>query len=165
MEHPLARIRGPVHDVRGRRRAVATVLVALAVVDTLSGCVRRPAAPPAITIRWNAGHAPPAFDPDGPPDPLRVALERALSRGLVECDSTGAVRFAAAETAWTGTDGRTLTLRLRSGLRFTDGTPATSDHFREALQGGLAREDHATRAWLLRSVEGMERVRAGRPLP
>jgi peptide/nickel transport system substrate-binding protein len=61
--------------------------------------------------------------------------------------------------------GRSWTFRLRAGLRFTDGSPVTSTQFREALLAGLMREDHATRAWLLGSLTGVDRVRAGRPLP
>ena len=152
-----------------RNRPVrAGALAALAVCAALAplpGCAHRPAPPAAVTVRWVAGHTAPAFDPDGPPDPLRGALERLLTRPLVERGPDGSVRFAAAETAWADSAGRTWTIRLRAGLRFTDGTPATSADFRDALAGGLAREDHATRAWLLGALTGMDRVRAGRPLP
>lgn len=143
-------------------RTLALVLVVSLL--TLTGCSRT--APVArVTLHWVVGHTSPAFDPDGPPDPLRVALERLLSRGLVERDSAGALRFAAAETASVAADGLTWTVRLRPGLRFTDGSPVTADDWRAALVAGLAREDHATRAWLLGAVRGVERVRAGRPLP
>ncbi len=147
-----------------RWNACAVVAVAAAVGLAAAGCARHEA-PAAVTVRWVAGHTAPAFDPDGPPDPLRISLERLLSRGLAERDSSGLVRLVAAESAWTAPDGRSLTLRLRPGLRFTDGTPATSEDFRAALLAGLARDDHATRAWLLGAVAGLERVRAGRPLP
>src|SRR5256885_815949 len=130
----------------------------------LAGCNSAP--PPArSSVDWVAGHAAPAFDPDGPPDALRWALERQLSQGLVERDSTGHVHAALADSIACSPDSLHWTFRLRAGLRFTDGTPATSRHVAEALEGGLAREDHATRAWLLAAVRGVDKVRAGRPLP
>ncbi|HEY6193474.1 MAG TPA: ABC transporter substrate-binding protein [Candidatus Eisenbacteria bacterium] len=130
----------------------------------LAGC--SPAPPPArSSVDWVAGSAAPAFDPDGPPDALRWALERQLSQGLVERDSTGRVRGVLVDSIACSPDSLRWTFRLRAGLRFTDGSPATSRHVAEALQGGLAREDHATRAWLLGAVRGIDKVRAGRPLP
>jgi ABC-type transport system substrate-binding protein len=152
--------------VRGSVRArLARVVIGLAVLAiAVAGCggSRRPA---LSVVRWSVGHAAPAFDPDGPPDALRIAIERSLSRGLFERDSAGVVRAVAAESAAFAADGRTLTIRLRAGLRFTDGTPATSADFRAALLGGVGRSDHATRAWLLSEVTGMSKLRAGRPLP
>ena len=129
----------------------------------LTGCGSR--APAPVSRTWVAGCAEPAFDPDGPPHALRWSLERLLSRGLVELDSAGRVSPAAAESVIAAPDGRTWTFRLRANLRFTDGSLATSAHFREALLAGLARNDHATREWQLAALAGVERVRAGRPLP
>jgi ABC-type transport system substrate-binding protein len=149
---------------RAKPASLSALLLAALVLCAAAGCARRAAAP-ASTLHWAAAHAAPAFDPDGAADPLRAALEGALTRRLLERDAKGHVRFAAAESAWTSADGRTLTLRLRRNLRFTDGSNASSDDFRDALLAGLAREDHATRAWLLGAVAGVERVRAGRPLP
>lgn len=139
------------------------VLLLLSCLLPPAGCA--PRSPVAVTRTWIAGCAAPAFDPDGPPHAVRWALERLLSRGLVELDSTGRVVPAAAESVGVTADGRTWTFRLRDGLRFTDGTAATSADFRAALLGGLAREDHATRAWQLAALTGADRVRAGRPLP
>lgn len=129
----------------------------------LAGCAPQP--PATITRTWIAGATEPAFDPDGPPQALRWSLERLLSRGLVERDSSGHVVPAAAESVGVSPDGRTWTFRLRAGLAYTDGTPVTSADFRDALVAGLPREDHATRAWLLAAVRGVGAVRAGRPLP
>jgi hypothetical protein len=101
----------------------------------------------------------------GPPDALRQALERQLSRGLVELDSAGVVRAALADSFGCSRDSLTWTFHMRAGARFTDGTRVTSADIRNALVGGLAREDHATRAWLLAAVRGVSGVRAGRTLP
>ncbi len=130
-----------------------------------AGCARHAPVPARVSVRWLAGHTAPVFDPDGPPDALRQALERVLSRGLVERDANGALQLVAADSVALAPDSLALTLRLRAGLRFTDGTPATSADFATALRAGLGRDDHATVAWLLAAVRGMDRVRAGRPLP
>jgi hypothetical protein len=124
-----------------------------------------PAAAPHRTFVWVAGTAAPAFDPDGPPDALRWSLERLLTRGLVEEDSSGDVVAAAAERWEVSADSLIYTFHLRQNLSFDDGAPCTSADFRRALESGLDRTDHATRAWLLGAVRGVDNVRAGRPLP
>jgi ABC-type transport system substrate-binding protein len=147
-----------------RPRPVALLLPFVLFALPLGGCQHH-AAPASRSADWVAGRAAPAFDPDGPPDALRWALERQLSMGLVERDSAGGIRNALADSIGCSHDSLTWTFRLRDGLRFTDRTPVTSAHLRAALQGGLARADHATRAWLLAAVAGTQGVRAGRPLP
>ena len=145
-----------------RVRTVA--LATLAVLVLSSGCTRRASAP-VSSLTWFSGRALPAFDPDGAPDALRFALERHLSRGLVERDSSGRVRQGIASEIECSEDSLTWTFRLPASLRFTDGTPVTSADVREALIAGLGRDDHATRSWLLSAVRGVSQVRAGRPLP
>jgi ABC-type transport system substrate-binding protein len=118
-----------------------------------------------VVASWVVGQALPNFDPHGPPDPTRWAIERLLSTGLMEEDSSGAVVPAAAESVRVSADGLAYTFRLRRGLTFADGTPCGSEAFRRSLEAGLNRLDHATCAWLLRRVTGVDQVRAGRPLP
>lgn len=144
---------------------IALLLLVPALLVAAPGCARRPAPPARTVLHWVAARPCPAFDPAGPPEALRGALERLLSRGLFERNGAGDVRGAAAESAIVSADGRIVTLRLRRGLRFADGTPLAAADVRASLLAGLAREDHATRAWLLGAVEGMDKVRAGRPLP
>ena len=134
----------------------------LAIVVGGPGCVPRDG---ATRVEWLAGRTQPAFDPDGPPNALRWALERQLSCGLTEEDAGGGVVAAAAESVTVAPDGRTVRFRLRSNLRFTDGARCTSADFRAALEGGLASTEHSTRAALLGAIRGVEAVRAGRPLP
>lgn len=144
-------------------RTTLAALVALAALCCL-GCADRPPARGTCLV-WIAGRLEPAFDPGGPPDPLRWSLERLLSRGLVEEDSSGALVPGAAERWEWSADSLALTFHLRPGLVFADGSPCVSADFRRALGAGLGREDHGSRAWLLGAVAGVERVRAGRPLP
>jgi ABC-type transport system substrate-binding protein len=131
----------------------------------LLGLACAPAGPPRTTLAWLVGQEEPRFDPTGPADPVRWALERLLGEGLVAEDSTGHVVEAAAQRWDVTPNGLTYSFVLRPGLRFGDGRPCTSAEFRRALCAGLNRVDHATYAWLLSSVVGVERVRAGRPLP
>lgn len=126
----------------------------LAAASIWTGC-SKVAPPPKRTVQWLAAHAAPAFDPDGPPDALRAALERHLSVGLVERDSTGELRLALAASAKVSSDSLVWTFTLRDSLRFTDGTPLTSADVQRALIAGLGRRDHATRSWLLAAVAGV----------
>jgi ABC-type transport system substrate-binding protein len=143
--------------------AVLAVVLALAALSC-AGCAGRPPVR-GTTCVWIAGRLEPAFDPGGPPDPLRWSLERLLARGLVEEDSSGVLAPGAAERWEWSADSLALTFHLRPGLVFADGSPCGSVDFRRALVTGLGRTDHGSRAWLLRAVLGVERVRAGRPLP
>jgi ABC-type transport system substrate-binding protein len=129
-----------------------------------AGCTRH-GPEPGTTFVWIAGRPEPVFDPAGPPDPLRGSLERLLARGLVEEDSSGALVPGAADRWEWSTDSLTLTFRLRPGLVFANGSPCASADFRRALLAGLGRTDHGSAGWLLSAVSGVERVRAGRPLP
>ena len=145
---------------------VRVVLVAVFVAGVLVGslgCGVKHA--PPFSVTWVVGQSPPAFDPQGPPDAVRWSIERLLSRGLFDEDSSGRAVPACAESVIVSTDGLVYTFLLREGLAFTDGTPCRSKDFRRALEAGLNRLDHATTAWLLGAVVGVGEVRPGRPLP
>jgi len=142
--------------------ATPAALIAAAVL--VSGCGPRTSLPRPHAV-WVMGVDAPAYDPDGPPDPRRAAIERLLTRGLVEEDSTGHVVPVAANRIEVSPDSLLYTFHLRPGLRFTDGSSCGSDVFRDALRAGLGRSDHSTRRWQLASVRGVDAVRAGRPLP
>ena len=138
--------------------------LAIAACGFAAGCAKAPDRAPVMAT-WVVGRGIPAFDPQGPPDPVRWAIERLLSRGLVEMDSTGRVVPAAAESIETAPDGLTYTFHLRPDLTFSDGSPCRSDAFRSAIEAGVNRLDHGTFGWLLAAIAGMDKVRAGRPLP
>lgn len=149
---------------RTRALGLAAAWAAIAAIATLAaGCASPPA--PGRTAEWLVARARPAFDPDGPPDAVREALERLLTRALVERDSAGAAVPGAAERWEVSPDGRAWTFTLRPGLSFTDGSPCSSAHFRDALEAGLAREDHGTRRWALAALDGVAAIRPRRPLP
>ena len=144
----------------GLRRTLAGLTL---LTTALCGCGKTHA--PGVSVQWVVGETTPAFDPQGPPDPVRWALERLLSRGLMAEDSTGHIVPAAAESVHVSPNGLVYTFDLRSGLTFPDGYPCQAADFRLALEAGINRLDHATDAWLLSALTGVEKVRAGRPLP
>jgi hypothetical protein len=72
---------------------------------------------------------------------------------------------AAAESVSVSDDGLTVRFHLRPDLTFADGTRCESPSFRQAIESGLNRLDHATYSWLFAALDGMGKARAGRPLP
>lgn len=144
------------------QRSVLLTALALLAALAIAGCGGT--TPPRTTFTWVVGQGEPKFDPHGPPDPVREAIERLLSLDLVREDSTGRIAEGAARSWDVTPDGLTYTFHLRPRLERHGGT-ATSADFRVALEAGLNRLDHAHDAWLLGPVVGVDKVRAGRPLP
>ncbi|MEO5618953.1 MAG: ABC transporter substrate-binding protein [Candidatus Eisenbacteria bacterium] len=128
----------------------------------LAGCPQRVT---PVVFHWWAGGQAPVFDPDGPPDPLRQAFERLLTRALVTEDSLGRPVLDGAQSVEVSSDRLRYTFSIRPGLRFVDGAVCGSDAFRVALLAGLTRTDHGTRLWQLGAVRGIEGVRPRRELP
>lgn len=135
----------------------------LVVAVALAGCAK----PPVVRthFRWLVGRDLPAFDPLGPPDPVRDALGALLTRSLLRTDSLGRPALDAAERVAVSNDRLRYTFTLKRGLAFTDGRPCDSEAFRAALLAGIARPDHGTFAWRLAAVRGMEQMRPRKPLP
>ena len=148
--------------LRVRIRPLGRVLT---VALVLGGASCGGPAPRPVTRTWWVGRSAPMFDPLGPRDPVRWSLERLLTRGLVEEDASGAIVPAAAERVVTSRDSLTVTFHLARGLRYTTGAHCRSADFRAVLEAGLQRPDHATTAWALAAVRGVDAVRPGRPLP
>ena len=146
---------------RSGPRALRLALAAMACLVALDSCGDRGA---RRTIDWVAACVVPRFDPDGPPDDVRWAIERMLSQGLTRERADGVIEGAAAERYEASAKGDTWTFHLRPGLRFTDGHACTSADFRAALVAGLARRDHSVPATVLSALRGA-RARAGRPKP
>ena len=135
----------------------------LLVVVAVAGCSK----PPVVRthFRWVVGRDLPAFDPLGPPDPVRDALAALLTRSLLRTDSLGRPALDAAERVAVSNDRLRYTFTLKRGLAFTDGRPCDSEAFRAALLAGIARTDHGTFAWRLAALRGMEQLRPRKPLP
>ncbi len=138
-------------------------LLAAGLALAAAGC--GPKRPEATTAIWLFGSVAPRFDPTGAPEFRRWAIERLLTRGLVEEDSAGRVVPVAAQAIEVSPDSLTYTFHLRPGLCFTDGAECRSRDFVRSMTQGLERRDHQTWAWALAAVQGMDRFRAGRSLP
>lgn len=138
-------------------------LASAAMLASAAGCA--PDVTPPRRAHWLVLRPVPTADPAAPPDDVRWAIERLLSSGLVDEDSSGTLTPALARTYDASADGRTWTFVLRQGLTFASGDTLRSADVREALERGLARRDHSTQRWLLRAVEGVESIRPGRTLP
>src|SRR5438876_7606265 len=139
----------------GRFGIAAPLVLACGV---LAGCA--PAGPPhPVSFQWLVGRPEPAFDPQGPPDPVLWSLLRLLNHGLVEEDSALAIVPAAAEEVAISEDGLTYTFHLRPALQYMDGTRCASGDFRACLEAGLRRSDCGIQAWALAAVRGVDRVR------
>lgn len=148
---------------RLRRFALVCASVATT-VGALASCESH-VAPARPHGQWLMGVNLPAFDPEGPPDPTRGALERLLTRGLVEEDAEGRVTPAAALRVDVSADSLVYTFHLPAAMRFSDDSPCNAGDFRTALIAGLERADHSTRRWQLAAVKGVDAIRPGRPLP
>jgi len=148
---------------RFARPTLHVTFAAVAVLGVLAGCGTPRTAP--VTLRWIVGSSPPPFDPGGPPEPIRNAIERCLTRGLVREDSSGAAVPDVAEKVDVTPDGLIYRFTLAAGLRFADGTPCRAADFVRTFRSGLVRRDHGTTAWALSAVRGVSAIRPGKPLP
>ena len=80
------------------------------------------------TLNVVSGHTPNQFDPCGGANGSESGYMTALYAPLVRADpATGALSPGIATTWATSDEGNTLTLTLRSGLKFQDGTPVDAD--------------------------------------
>ena len=145
-----------------KRAEIALALGALLGLFLLAGC--GPARRAPVTLEWLVGRPSPRFDPQGPADPVRAAIEGLLSRGLMEEDSSGRIVLGAADSVRISPDGLVYTFHLPR-LTFAEGGRCRSQDFRNAIERGIGRLDHGTQAWLLGSIVGMEKLRVGRTAP
>lgn len=149
-------------SLRSLVRRCGRLLALAIIVSATHGCTPPPER--RVSEILVAGVPRPEFDPQGPPDPLRESLERALARGLTDVTEGGVVIPDLAEGwAWSA-DRCTLRFTLREGLRYPDDSLVTASHVRDALLAGLERTDHRRSAHLLAAVRGVGASR-GRTRP
>jgi oligopeptide transport system substrate-binding protein len=103
-----------------------------------------------------------SLDPADATSPSALMLLRTACDGLVGLDfRTGAPKPALA-TAWSLSEGaRKLTVTLRPGARFQDGTPVTPEAVREALSRVARPSSASPWASLVARVEGFAEVQSG----
>lgn len=128
--------------LRSTRRAAAAVAMAAMTAGTLAGCAtQEPAAAGGDerTLTLGVSGEPQSFDPalqqSGGDQRWRW---QATFDTLLHCEADGSVVPNAAESYTLSKDARTLTMRLREGMTFSDGSPvdsaaakATIEHMKE----------------------------------
>src|SRR5580698_1108844 len=92
-----------------------------------AGCGRQDARRPAGELAWTIGYDPKTFDP-AKVDDEESEMVRYLTAGVLLRfnRATQQVEPCLAQSATLTPDGKTLTLRLRMGLHFSDGSPLTA---------------------------------------
>lgn len=110
-----------------RGRAVAGFLLAMLATTAAKNCIAQAAARLPGELAWTIGYDPKTFDP-AKVDDLESETVRYLTGGVLLRFNrlTQKVEPRLAES-WSGSpDGKTITFRLRAGLRFSDGSPLTA---------------------------------------
>jgi oligopeptide transport system substrate-binding protein len=115
-----------------------------------------------------------AIDPNGtfsievgePQNPLQPAntmesngsiVTRALFTGLVDYDSSGKIEMMNAQSVDT-TDSKTFTVKLKSGWKFTDGTPVTAESYVKAWNWAAQPKNKQTNSFWFSDIEGYSDV-------
>ncbi len=104
--------------------------IAIAVcIAACGGCSKSPAKHPKDTIRIDVGSEVPTLDPTLAEDTSSTRVMYDLFAGLVDFDQHNTVIPGMAERWEIAADGKTYTFHLRTGLRFSDGSPITAEDF------------------------------------
>ena len=110
------------------RLTVGVVVLALVVTSAL---LTRPAQAADDVLRYLGGEVK-TLDPAFISDAADVQLLLQLYAGLTRLDENGEPYPSLAESWTVSDDGLTYTFRLRSGLRFSDGSPLTAEDVRRS---------------------------------
>lgn len=145
--------------------AMAAILVAgLVVVPHIIPVPAQLAAgatpPDPSTVRV-AGAAPATFDPAQASDSGTAAVLAQVFEGLTAFDSALQVRPALASSWQFANGGRSLTFQLRSGIRFSDGTPITAQDVVQSWLRLLDPRNPSPLASLLDDITGAVPYREG----
>ncbi len=145
-----------------RTRSSSAALLAVAAALLCAGCGGSAVAPgqavrPASggVLRYVLTDDPRSVTPLGARTADEMTVERSIFAGLYDTDPGGAGAVPViARSATVSHDRRTVTIRLRSGVKFTDGEPVTAETF--ARDWAIVCATGAPAAPLLRMVEGCE---------
>ncbi|MFC8521441.1 MULTISPECIES: ABC transporter substrate-binding protein [Micrococcaceae] len=123
--------------LRLRRAAIGSAAVALAASLALSACGGDPSseadsAPTTLTFGVQA--APNSLDPAQLHDGQQRYVWGAVYDTLIYSDSEGKLQPGAAKSWEYSADARTLTLKLRDDMKFSDGDPVTSQAVKTSLE-------------------------------
>lgn len=159
-----------------RLRFSAGVLVALAAL--LCGCQKSqdpgtsPGSPAATVLRRGLGAEPETLDPHMASDNASLAVVADLYEGLATETADGRIVPAGAESWSVSADGLVWTIRVRPGLRWSNGDALNAGDYAAAFDAVLGPDSTAPNAGLLDGIEQAVAVddttvvlRLGRPLP
>jgi ABC-type transport system substrate-binding protein len=143
-----------------RRPLLAVLLLATACTSTKAASFREP---PSDAVRGGvlrvAITPPGSVDPGNDYEPAGDLVIRTMCDTLVTTDPRdGSVRPGLAESWVVAADGAKLVLRLREGLRFSDGSPLTSTDVAYSLSRVASADYASTAADRLALIAGFDEV-------
>jgi len=142
-----------------KRFGVAAMALAAAGVITLAGCT---SGSPESTGDAGASTAVITVNNTEPQNPLIPTntnevggglVTNSIFAGLVYYDAEGAVHNDVAESIETE-DAQTYTIKIREGLKFTNGEPVTAESFVKAWNYGAALDNAQLSSYFFESIEG-----------
>ena len=142
-----------------KRFGVAAIALAAAGVITLAGCT---SGSPESTGDAGASTAVVTVNNTEPQNPLIPTntnevggglVTNSIFAGLVYYDAEGAVHNDVAESIETE-DAQTYTIKIREGLKFTNGEPVTAESFVKAWNYGAALDNAQLSSYFFESIEG-----------
>ena len=141
-------------------RRVAAPLAALILLASVTGLQGLPARAADAPLRYLGG-AVKTLDPAHISDAADVQLLLQLYAGLTRLDEEGRVYPSLARSWDVAGDGRTYTFHLRSGLRFSDGSPLEASDVRRSWLRLLDPGVHATAPDVLNVIVGASERASG----
>lgn len=104
-------------------------LLSLGAGILLNGCNNDSSSHPADTLRVDVGAEAPSLDPTKSEDVNSSRIMYDLFAGLLDFNQKNEIIPGMAESWDISSDGKTYTFHLKSGLKFSDGTPITAKDF------------------------------------
>jgi len=106
-------------------------------------------------LRIDLGQEPPTLDPNKAQDSTSIEVLHALHRGLLYLDQEGKVIPALAEALpEVSADAKTLTFKLKSGLKYSNGDPVVAGDFVYSIKRTLDPRTAAPYAYVLAEMVG-----------
>ena len=124
---------------RSHRRGLRAAALTAALVSALAACGTGSGSDGEKTLRTLQGLNPSQFDPCGPANGSETAYMAAIYAPLIRTDPGTGKLSPGIATEWKFADGlKTLTLKLRSGLTFQDGTTLDAAAVKKSIEQCLA---------------------------
>lgn len=116
-------------------------------------------------VRIAVDAVPTTLDPQLAANRSELLIARNSFEGLMRIGSDGRVVCAAAEDYAISNGALTYIFTLRDGLKWSDGSDCTADHFVFGIRRALSPETAAPQAYLLKNIKNAEAVLSGKKQP